>query len=78
MDGHQDYFIDLEAYDRLTKARLNPAESFSKVIKRAEWSAAPRTLGNLLDLSRQLEPLSEAELERLESAQTRDPHPDDP
>ena len=40
--------IDLEAYDRLRRARRSPDESFSKVIKRAEWPVPPRTAGALL------------------------------
>ncbi len=29
--------VDLEAYERLRRARLEPRESFSRVIKRARW-----------------------------------------
>ncbi|HEY5791763.1 MAG TPA: antitoxin VapB family protein [Chthoniobacterales bacterium] len=70
--------IDLEAYDRLAGARLTPGESFSRVIKRAEWQSAPRTLGRLLNLVRETEPLPESVLDRLEAAQREDAPPDDP
>ena len=42
--------IDLSAYDRLASARQNPKESFSEVIKRAEWLHAPATGASLLEL----------------------------
>jgi predicted CopG family antitoxin len=39
--------IDLSAYERLTRARLNERESFSKVIKRALWPT-PKSSGRAI------------------------------
>ena len=40
--------IDIEAYERLRRARRDPGESFSKVIKRADWPVPPKTAGAIL------------------------------
>jgi predicted CopG family antitoxin len=69
--------IDLEAYERLRAARRAEKESFSQVIKRAEWKPEPKTLGNLLRVMETLEPLSEEELDRLEEDQRNDLPPVD-
>lgn len=34
--------IDLEAYDRLKRARISAKDSFSQVIKRAHWDGTSR------------------------------------
>jgi predicted CopG family antitoxin len=70
--------IDLEAYERLRAARRAERESFSQVIKRAEWASEPKTAGNFLRVMATLEPLSEEELDRLEENQRNDMPPDDP
>jgi len=44
--------IDLAAYERLTRARVNERESFSKVIKRALWptpKSSGRAIADALD-----------------------------
>jgi hypothetical protein len=70
--------IDLEAYERLRRARQEPGESFSRVIKRATWEAPARTAGAFLQaLSRT--PVPDADtLRRLEAAQRADVPPEDP
>ncbi|NIP92834.1 MAG: hypothetical protein GWO24_04960, partial [Akkermansiaceae bacterium] len=40
--------IDLEAYERLRRARRTRTESFSNVIKRAVWPTPPHTAEALL------------------------------
>lgn len=40
--------VDLEAYERLRMARMHERESFSKVIKRAVWTAEGGTAAALL------------------------------
>ena len=70
--------IDLEAYERLRRARRTPGESFSRVIKRANWEPTPCTAGQLLDALRDL-PLTDAEtLAQLDEAQAADAPPEDP
>jgi predicted CopG family antitoxin len=70
--------IDLEAYERLRRARQSPTESFSRVIKRATWSAPERTAGHLVDVLGALPPVDEATLQRLDAAQAADASPEDP
>jgi len=70
--------IDLEAYERLRQARRWPGESFSKVIKRASWTAPPRSAGALLEALEGVPPLEPEELRRLEEAQAADLPPEDP
>lgn len=70
--------IDLEAYERLRAARRAERESFSQVIKRAEWAPLPKTAANLLRVMATLEPLSEEALDLLEKAQREDLPGDDP
>ena len=41
--------LDLGAYECLCSARLEPRESFSKVVKRAVWPAKAGTAAALLD-----------------------------
>lgn len=69
--------IDLEAYDRLRRARLTPGESFSRVIKRARWPGPRRTAAALLDALEHAPPPDAAELARLDEAQRADAPPED-
>ena len=68
--------IDSEAYEKLSRARLNPDESFSHVIKRAAWSSATRTGADLLAALPNVSVPSEATLEYLETRQREDAPPD--
>ncbi len=70
--------IDIEAYERLRRARRARGESFSMVIKRAMWPEPPRTSGALLDAIGAIPPVDEAVLDRLEQAQRDDSAPEDP
>jgi len=70
--------IDIEAYDRLRRARRTPTESFSKVIKRAVWPVPPHTAGALLAALGSAPVMSEEALHRLEEAQETDRPPEDP
>lgn len=70
--------IDLEAYERLRRARRVRSESFSMVIKRATWPAPPRTAGALLKASADTPVMDERVLDRLGSAQRSDAAPEDP
>lgn len=64
--------IDLEAYERLRRARRSKKESFSQVIHRAEWKTSAPTCGDFLRRLDAVEPLDEAELTRLDSNQRND------
>lgn len=70
--------IDIEAYEKLRRARKTPDESFSKVIKRAEWPTPARTTGALLAAFGTTPPLDADTLERLDAAQAADRPPEDP
>ncbi len=70
--------IDLEAYERLRRARRMPTESFSKVIKRAEWPVQPRTAGALLSSIAKIAPVDDEIIDRLDAAQELDRPPEDP
>jgi predicted CopG family antitoxin len=71
--------VDLEAYERLRRARLRPEESFSRVIKRARWDDRERnTARALLDALARAPRLDDATLEALEAAQRDDAPPDAP
>lgn len=70
--------VDLEAYERLKRARRRPNESFSQVIKRAEWQSPPSTSASLLEALNQAPELDDATLSRLEEAQLEDQPPADP
>jgi len=69
--------VDLEAYERLARARLRPSESFSKVIKRAVWTAPESTAESLLNALETMPTLGADELDRLETAQQADLPGDD-
>ena len=68
--------VDVEAYERLRRAKASPRESFSQVIKRAVWPPHQGTAGGLLELSRSFADgplrLSDAILAELDRAQEND------
>ena len=68
--------LDLDAYDRLRRARIRPDESFSQVIRRACWETPPSTAAALLQALEQAPVLDEGVIQRLESAQQADAAPD--
>ena len=70
--------IDLDAYERLRRARRRPDESFSQVIKRARWDESPSTAAALLHRLETAPVLSKPVLARLEAAQRADALPGDP
>lgn len=70
--------IDLEAYERLRRARRSRNESFSKVIKRAVWSDPPHSARALLEALERVPLMNEEALDRLEKAQAEDAPPEDP
>jgi predicted CopG family antitoxin len=70
--------IDLPAYNRLSKARLSPKDSFSQVISRAQWQQQSTTCGDLLEALPGMPTAEEAVLQRLEAAQQQDLPPDNP
>ena len=66
--------LELDAYDKLRKARRTPSESFSSVVRRAIFPGTPCTAGEVLEIARRrLEEgkalLSPEELDRLDEAQ---------
>jgi len=70
--------IDLEAYERLRRARHAPDESFSRVIKRARWPDEARTAAGLLSAFEET-PLPDSDaLARLDEVQRADAPPEDP
>jgi len=69
--------VDLPAYARLASARRRPGESFSSVIRRAEWPASGTRGSDLLSLLATLRPPAAEVLEALESHQREDRPPTD-
>lgn len=70
--------VRLEAYERLRRARRDPAESFSDVILRAQWPADPVTAEGYLRLVRERGPLYRPdELAALARAKRTDRQPQD-
>ena len=65
--------LELDAYERLRSARLHPTESFSSVVRRANWARRKCTGHDLLEFMRQRAEagdfLSAETLDRLEAAQ---------
>lgn len=61
--------VDIEAYTRLSGARLFAKESFSQVIKRARWSRQAKTGGDLLKALPNMPRASESVIRRLQNAQ---------
>ena len=70
--------LDLDAYERLRRARQRPDESFSRVIKRASWASPAATGAALLERLEGSSPLSDETLDRLEKAQLEDLPPQRP
>ncbi len=70
--------VDLEAYERLRRARLTPDESFSQVIKRAHWHDAPKTAAELLSALERAPTLDPAALDQLDKGTGADAPPEDP
>jgi len=70
--------VDLDAYERLRRARQQPGESFSRVIKRACWASPAATGAALLERLEGSSPLSDEILDRLEKAQLEDLPPQRP
>lgn len=70
--------IDLEAWERLRRARRDPGESFSRVIKRAVWEEPPCTAARLLSGLHALPPTDPTILDVLDRAQREDLPPEDP
>ncbi|MFZ4777331.1 MAG: hypothetical protein ACOYM3_18340 [Terrimicrobiaceae bacterium] len=68
--------VDEVAYRILSRARRNPKESFSQVIKRASWDAGKPRCGNLLSRTRGLPFMSPEALDRLDHAQREDLPPE--
>ena len=70
--------IDIEAYEKLRRARRTRNESFSMVIKRAVWPTPPHTAAAMLTALHTAPVLDEETLTRLERAQAEDLPPEDP
>jgi predicted CopG family antitoxin len=70
-------YVDLPAYTRLTSARNRPNESFSSVIRRAEWPANGTRGFDLLSLLSTIRPVAAEVLEALESHQREHRSPTD-
>jgi hypothetical protein len=69
--------IDLEAYERLRRARRSDDESFSRVIKRAHWPATAPTAAAFLDALQRLPAPANDVLDRLAHGQHADSMPPD-
>lgn len=67
--------LELDAYEKLKRAKKDPRESFSSVVRRAKWDDSRHTCGELLEFmtERRTEQslLGEKELDRLEKRQKR-------
>ena len=70
--------VDLDAYELLRRARRQPGESFSRVIKRASWAPPAATGAALLERLEGSCLLSDETLDRLEEAQLQDLPPQRP
>ena len=69
--------LDLEAYNRLVKAKRDPRESFSQVVKRASWPDDGKTAKGYLEALRRLPPIERSVIEVLEANQLLDQVPTD-
>ena len=67
--------LDLEAYDRLVKAKREPRESFSQVVKRACWPTEENSAKAYLEALRRLPPIERSVIESLEADQLLDRPP---
>jgi predicted CopG family antitoxin len=74
--GTKTISVDIEAYRLLSKARTSPKESFSQVIKRAQWSHRAKTCGDLLKALVNKPAAPEDVISRLDEAQATDLPPD--
>ena len=66
--------LELDAYEKLRRAKRSPRESFSSVVRRAVFADEARTAAELARLMRTrmergITPLDEGTLERLDQAQ---------
>jgi len=66
--------LELDAYERLVRAKRGRRHSFSAVVRRARRDEEPMTGGRLLDLMREMiangaDLLCESELDRMDAAQ---------
>ncbi len=66
--------LEIDAYEKLRKAKRTPRESFSSVVRRAVFPDEPRTCRDLLESMRTRMssgdlPLSDKALDRLDEAQ---------
>ena len=69
--------LDLEAYNCLVKAKRDPRESFSQVVKRASWPDDTKTAKGYLEALRRLPPIERSVIEALEANQLLDQAPTD-
>ena len=69
--------IDMDAYGKLSLARLDERESFSKVIKRALWPRSETTGRALLEVLDSLPHAPKETIKELELNQTLDNPPTD-
>jgi predicted CopG family antitoxin len=69
--------LDLEAYDRLVKAKRDPPESFSQVIKRASWPDNEKTAKAYLEVLHRLPAVDRSVFDLLEANQLQDRIPTD-
>ena len=70
--------LQIDAYERLRRARRSPSESFSQVVLRAEWPTQGITAGELLRRGRAgLFRLPEAAAEAIEALKAQDMPPED-
>ena len=67
--------VDLAAYDRNPPARAYAKNSFSSVIRRADWPASCTSGSDLLDLMDYLPPLPSGIIDELEAARKQDNPP---
>jgi len=64
--------VDLEAYERLVRARRHRKESFSQVIKRAHWEESNYSGSAIHAALEKLGPLDETTIRELEAIQKND------
>lgn len=69
--------IDLEAYEKLRRARVAPGESFSKVIKRAVWKESQNTGEAWCSAWKDMPVAPEEVLNKLDELQKSDAPPED-
>jgi predicted CopG family antitoxin len=66
--------LEIDAYDRLRRAKRTPSESFSSVVRRAVFPGSPSTAADILvaikdRMSKHRALLSEEALDRMDKAQ---------